>query len=87
MTSENERKPIPLPDDFPVEWENEEETQQTWHRDTHHRPDPIPPLEADFWVQSSEGWNESSKILGIERLYDGDGRCINSYLYGFVCDI
>ena len=54
MTNDNQRKLIPTPDDFSVEWENEDEAQQTWHRDTHHRPDPTPPLEADFWAKPQE---------------------------------
>jgi len=84
MTDETqtERTAIPLPDDFPVQWPSEDDVRQTWHRDTHHRPDPIPPLEADFWHASRNGWRNAQEILGTEPLYDSGNLCINGYLYG-----
>lgn len=74
-------KPIALPEDFPVEWESEEEARRTWDRDTHHRPDPIKPLEADFWERSGLGWQDTLTILGLEPVYQMCDRCFNGYLY------
>ena len=74
-------KPIVLPEDFPIEWESEEDAKHTWNRDTHHRPDPITPLEADFWEWSSAGWQDTLSILGLEPIYQICDRCFNGYLY------
>ena len=72
---------IALPENFPVAWESEEEAGYTWERDTHHRPDPITPLEADFWQQAGLGWQDTLRILDLEPVYQMCDRCFNGYLY------
>ena len=85
MTTKDQprRVPIPTPAEFPVEWEQADDAEQTWNRDTHHRPDAIPELEADFWDQSGSGWLYTDKILATEPISHQEYRCINGYLYSY----
>ena len=54
-------EPIPIPEqpDFPVTWANPEEAQIPWELDRMHWPDPMPPLEGEFWARCLNGVKDS----------------------------
>ena len=43
--------PLPTPEDFPVEWESAEDKEMLWRHDRIHFPDPISPLDHDFFSE------------------------------------
>ena len=53
--------PIPIPDDFPVTWQDPEDAVRTWDQEATHFPESMPPLEFDFW---------NCAILGIYDLQE-----------------
>lgn len=81
-TDPPQRKAIVPADNFPVTWAKPSDAELTWRRDTHHRPDPIPPLEADIFFQGRVGASRTAELLGSEPIYESASYCINGYLYG-----
>jgi pyruvate,water dikinase len=71
---------VPVPTDFPVVWENEDDARRFWSPDLMHYPDPTGPAEFFFMEHIySGGFNRAAEILSIPvRLYS---RRINTYYY------
>lgn len=71
---------LPVPEDFPVVWEEPADAQRTWRLDRLHHPDPIAPI--DFWF-----FREivCQGIISAAPVYDRPmefvPRRINAYMY------
>lgn len=71
---------LPVPEDFPVVWEEPADAQRTWRLDRLHHPDPIAPI--DFWF-----FREivCRGIISAAPVYDRPmefvPRRINAYMY------
>lgn len=73
--------PLPVPDDFPVEWADPADVSRFWMRDRMHWPDPVTPLafsvmEASFAV----GFMAAARALAAP-VRDITMRRINTYFY------
>ena len=78
MSDQERAGPIQPPDNFPVAWADPEDEKLHWNRDRTHFPDPLPPLEADFWFQVFQGGNREDDREKTHRLRM---QCFNGYLY------
>ena len=72
-------QPIPLPDDFPVQWEDPSDIQYFWTRDRMSLPDQIPILEYEAFLSLDAGIRKSSEHFDIPETYWS--RRINTYYY------
>lgn len=52
MTTTMPAQPIPTPPDFPITWEHPDDASMFWQPDPMHFPDPIHPLEFDFFARA-----------------------------------
>ncbi len=78
-----EPQPIPLPPDFPVEWDNPEDAKRFWTRDRMHTPFPMPLLAFEFFqFATGEGMNRGHELY--ERPIRMLRRRINCYLFGSI---
>lgn len=73
-------KPIPLPSDFPVEWEDPADARMHWTFDPMHFPDPVLPLAFDFeWRIFTDGFNPATEAYQLPlRMH---ARRVNTYAY------
>ena len=74
-------QPIPVPDDFPLSWENPDDAKLTWMRDT-HVSEPIAPLGFSVAAAFIEGFNPAQEQLGPGIAFRV--RSLNGYIYGAV---
>jgi pyruvate,water dikinase len=70
---------IPIPANFPIAWANPEEERLSWAQDRMHNPDPLPPLEEDFWARVYVGAAKATK--SYEMPVAINARCFNTYAY------
>ncbi|HEV8712040.1 MAG TPA: PEP-utilizing enzyme [Candidatus Binatia bacterium] len=57
-------QPIPAPEDFPVSWENPDDTKLTWGLDN-HATEPMPPLSGSVATAILQGFNTAFGQLGV----------------------
>ena len=73
------RIPIPVPDNFPISWEDPSDAERTWHWEYVHSPEPAPALGYDFWKTVVQGMGKSTEHYGAPRR--PIIRRINTYVY------
>ncbi len=74
-----EPQPIQPPDDFPVTWDDPNDSQLQWEFDSMHITAPSSLIEVEVWETFADGWNAYNESVGLPvrtRLAR-----INSYLY------
>ena len=86
MTDTAVPQPIPLPADFPVEWEQPEDAHRLWERETMHLPGQSTQLDDSFvrrWVDA--GFNAACEdySMPVRNAY----RRINTYVYQSISPI
>lgn len=81
MTHESETSSaeLPVPDDFPVIWENEEEQKLLWRWDDTHSPLPATPMTISLGEIMSEGGARARREL--KQIGRGNRKRINGYSY------
>lgn len=70
---------IPVPPGFPVTWASPDDERLFWAQDRMHSPDPMVPLEVDFWLKVYDGFSLAAKVY--EMPVKAHARCFNTYLY------
>ncbi|MGH9041214.1 MAG: PEP-utilizing enzyme [Acidimicrobiia bacterium] len=80
-TTPPQAEPLPVPEDFPVEWPDPADASRFWMRDRMHWPDPVAPLaysvlEASF----PAGLTSAARTFGAP-MGETAMRRINSYFY------
>jgi pyruvate,water dikinase len=70
---------IPVPADFPVSWEEEQDPTLSWMQDRMHAPDPMPPFDYAFWKIAYGGFNRAAEAFGMPGRIRT--RRINTYFY------
>ncbi|MCI0441539.1 MAG: hypothetical protein L0177_20755, partial [Chloroflexi bacterium] len=70
---------LPIPPNFPVEWESEDERKLLWRWDDIHSPLPATPMSLSIGELSSRGGSRASRELG--RADRGLRKRINGYSY------
>ncbi|MBT4072143.1 MAG: hypothetical protein HOE75_00425 [Chloroflexi bacterium] len=74
---------IPLPNDFPVEWDAPEDANRYWTRDRMHQPFAMPILAGDFFqLSTGVGMNLAHEHYG--RPIRMDRSLINCYMFASV---
>ena len=78
----DEQRPLPIPvaDDFPVQWEDPSDVQNFWTRDRMHFPDQITILEHQAILMGDAGNRKAFEHYGIPAA--NWSRRINTYVYG-----
>lgn len=80
--SENEQpRPIPIPEGFPVTWDNDEEPKLLWSWDQFHSPLPRTPMTASVSEYTRSGGSRAMKELN-RYTPGGLRKVINGYPYG-----
>ena len=82
-TQQSQSSLIPVPPDFPVNWEDPVDAHLCWTQDRLHFPDPVTPLDFSIIEQVMDaGLNEAARTYDIPiSLCD---RYINTYVYTAV---
>jgi len=76
-------KPVPEPDDFPVVWENPEDSHLFWEFDGYHYPNPMAPLEFELTEAIYEdGLSKAAAKFSLP--ISVEARRINTYFYRTV---
>ena len=70
---------IPVPPDFPVTWASPEDEHMMWTHDRMHAPDPVVPLEEDFWARTYGGFSGAAQLYSMPL--QARARTINTYVY------
>jgi pyruvate,water dikinase len=77
MLDEKRATALPIPDGFPVAWENPEDERAFWTIDRLHWPDPLPVVMFDFLPEV--GITTAAQAYNVPLRFDA--RRINGYLY------
>lgn len=72
---------IPMPPDFPVNWENPDDAQLFWTRDAMHFPNPVNALEDEFFVRIAQGDGFARASEAYDMPVKNLVRLVNTYLY------
>ncbi|HET7559270.1 MAG TPA: hypothetical protein VFK80_04860, partial [Limnochordia bacterium] len=75
--------PIPMPEHFPVVWDDPSDAQRFWEQDRMHFPAPIPPVMALFFEAHNAGFKHAFAHYEIP-LVGLDLRRYNTYAYNSV---
>jgi phosphohistidine swiveling domain-containing protein len=60
---------LPIPNDFPVTWQDPDDAQQFWQIERMHWPDPIPPLDFEIMRDAHEQFTNAFADYGIPLRY------------------
>jgi len=71
-------RPIPIPEDFPVSWENPADAKLTWQLES-HATEPMVPLTNSVWSAAIRGSIPALGQLGLP--FNARAASINGYLY------
>ncbi len=64
-TSHEASSPIPIPDDFPVTWEQPEDERLFWQTDRMHFSEPVTPMMVGWTQAFNEGFKRASPTLEL----------------------
>ncbi|MBI2502035.1 MAG: hypothetical protein HYW07_02240 [Candidatus Latescibacteria bacterium] len=70
---------VPIPADFPVQWEHPGDERLPWVQDRMHSPDPLTPLERSFFDIAYGGFNLAAEAYAMP--VRANIRYFNTYLY------
>ena len=79
-STEQGGRTLPIPDDFPVTWDSEEEASSLWRWDDIHNPLPASPMSVSI-SDESMGQGSSKGARELKRPARGPRKRINGYSY------
>ncbi|MGH8993450.1 MAG: hypothetical protein ACRDZ7_18225, partial [Acidimicrobiia bacterium] len=74
-------EPLPIPDDFPVEWSDPADEARLWMRDRMHWPDPVSPLAFSVLAEAFPAGIGAAARAFAAPIGDLAMQRINSYFY------
>jgi pyruvate,water dikinase len=72
-------RPLPVPDNFPVEWQSPDDEKMFWLRERLHWPDPMPPMDFEFMRDAHVQFSWAFASYGVPLQYNV--RLINYHWY------
>ena len=79
-SAEQGGRTLPIPEDFPVTWDSEEEASSLWRWDDIHSPLPASPMSVSI-SEESMGRGSSKGAQELKRPGRGPRKRINGYSY------